>query len=119
MNADERADVAQQFGVALDQVERDHLVSHLLRKPPALAGGKRICRYLKLVHRLARHPHLPGDLRNRPSIADHRQHGLIPLLDHAQLPHLGSVKDQPKQLSSISRNTVRHTRNRNVKHQPR
>jgi predicted nucleotidyltransferase component of viral defense system len=30
MNADERADVAQQFGVAPEQVERDHLVSHLL-----------------------------------------------------------------------------------------
>ena len=48
------------------------------------------------VQRLARHPHLRGDLRYRQSIADHRQHGLIPLLGHAQLPHLGSVKDQPK-----------------------
>jgi class 3 adenylate cyclase len=60
------------------------------------------------VQRLPRHPHLLGDLRNRQPIADHRQHGLIPLLSHAQLPHPGSVKDQPKQLSSISRNTVRH-----------
>ena len=34
--------------------------------------------------------------RYRQPIADHRQHGLIPLLGHAQLPHLGSVKDQPK-----------------------
>ncbi|WP_233498814.1 hypothetical protein, partial [Blastococcus sp. TF02A-26] len=25
---------------------------------------------------------------------------------HAQLPHRGSVKDQPKQLSTINRNTV-------------
>jgi hypothetical protein len=46
--------------------------------------------------------------RSRQTIADHRQHSLIPLLGHAQLPHRGSVKDQPKQLSSISRNTVRH-----------
>ncbi|BBZ40622.1 nucleotidyl transferase AbiEii/AbiGii toxin family protein [Mycobacterium conspicuum] len=30
MNADERAKVAQQFGVAPEQVERDHLISHLL-----------------------------------------------------------------------------------------
>jgi len=30
-----------------------------------------------------------------------------PLLGHAQLPP-GSAKDQPKQLSSSSRNTVRH-----------
>jgi len=30
MNADERAEVAQQFGVAAEQVERDHLISHLL-----------------------------------------------------------------------------------------
>jgi hypothetical protein len=30
VNADERAEIAQQFGVALEQVERDHLVSHLL-----------------------------------------------------------------------------------------
>ena len=45
------------------------------------------------------------------TVADHRRHGLIPLLSHAQLPHPGSVKDQPKQLSGI-------TRNRNVRHQP-
>jgi predicted nucleotidyltransferase component of viral defense system len=30
MDADERAEIAQQFGVAPDQVERDHLISHLL-----------------------------------------------------------------------------------------
>lgn len=30
MNVDERDAVAQQFGVAMDQVERDHLISHLL-----------------------------------------------------------------------------------------
>jgi predicted nucleotidyltransferase component of viral defense system len=30
MNADERAAIAQQFGVAPERVERDHLVSHLL-----------------------------------------------------------------------------------------
>ena len=41
------------------------------------------------VQRLARHPHLLGELRHRQTIADHRQHGLIPLLSHAQLPHLG------------------------------
>jgi predicted nucleotidyltransferase component of viral defense system len=35
-------------------------------------------------------------LRHRHTVADHGQHGLIPLLGHAQLPHQGSVKDQPK-----------------------
>ncbi len=30
MEADERAQIAQQFGVAPEQVERDHLISHLL-----------------------------------------------------------------------------------------
>ena len=30
MNVDERAEIAQQFGVAPEQVERDHLISHLL-----------------------------------------------------------------------------------------
>jgi len=30
MNADEGAEIAQQFGVAPEQVERDHLISHLL-----------------------------------------------------------------------------------------
>src|ERR1700757_2329069 len=65
------------------------------------------------MQRLARHPDLLGGLRNRQTITNH---GLIPLLSHAQLPHLGSVKDQPKyfqpspeaEMSSISRgHTVR------------
>jgi predicted nucleotidyltransferase component of viral defense system len=30
VNADERAEIARQFGVAPEQVERDHLISHLL-----------------------------------------------------------------------------------------
>jgi predicted nucleotidyltransferase component of viral defense system len=30
MNADERVEIAQQFGVSPEQVERDHLISHLL-----------------------------------------------------------------------------------------
>lgn len=30
MDIDERDQVAQQFGVAPEQVERDHLISHLL-----------------------------------------------------------------------------------------
>lgn len=30
MNSDEKASVAEQFGVAAEQVERDHLISHLL-----------------------------------------------------------------------------------------
>lgn len=30
MNADERGEIAQRFGVAPEQVERDHLISHLL-----------------------------------------------------------------------------------------
>lgn len=30
MSVDERAEIAQRFGVAPEQVERDHLISHLL-----------------------------------------------------------------------------------------
>lgn len=30
MNSDEKVAVAEQFGVAAEQVERDHLISHLL-----------------------------------------------------------------------------------------
>ncbi|MCW2786932.1 MAG: putative acyltransferase [Marmoricola sp.] len=30
------------------------------------------------------------------AVADHSQHGLIPLLSHTQLPHIGSVTHQPK-----------------------
>ena len=48
--------------------------------------------------RLARHPDLLIDLRNRQAITNHSHHGLIPLLSRAQLPHPGSVKDQAKPL---------------------
>ena len=51
---------------------------------------------------------LRTELHNCCSDGAPRQNRLIFLLSHAQLPHLGSVKNQPKQLSSISRNTVRH-----------
>lgn len=30
MNSDEKTAVAEQFGVAAEQVERDHLISHVL-----------------------------------------------------------------------------------------
>lgn len=40
-------------------------------------------------------------------VADHRQHRLIPLLSHTHLPHLGSVKNQPKPVSSMSRKRVK------------
>ncbi|MDT5355954.1 MAG: hypothetical protein QOJ56_4486 [Mycobacterium sp.] len=62
---------------------------------------------------------LCNDLTDRQPVTDHRQHGLIPLLSHAQLPHSkecqGSaevtVKHQPKhcqasaetEMSSINR----------------
>ena len=39
------------------------------------------------VQRLTRHPNLLCSLRYRQTVADHGQHGLIPLLGHAQLPH--------------------------------
>ena len=63
------------------------------------------------VQRLTGHLPRRRDLGHRPTVADHRQHSLVPLLSHAHLPHQGSVKDQPKQLSSLSRNTVRHQPN--------
>lgn len=40
MNADERAETAQQFGVAPEQVERDHLISHLLAFLSQSVGGR-------------------------------------------------------------------------------
>ena len=57
------------------------------------------------MHRLPRHPGLLRSLRHTQPVGDHRQHGLIPLLSHAHLPHgierQGStgatVKHQPKQ----------------------
>ena len=54
--------------------------------------------------------HLPRrrDLGHRTAITDDRHDRLVPLLSHTHLPHQGSVKDQPEQLSSLSRNTVRH-----------
>lgn len=70
------------------------------------------------MQRLTRHPNLLCDLRYRQSIADHRQHGLIPQLGYGRLPHQGSVKDQLKPLSSISRNTVSHQPKTKVRHHP-
>jgi hypothetical protein len=46
-------------------------------------------------------PHLLDDLRYQQSVCDDRHRGRIPLFSHAQLPHGSSVKNQPKQLSSI------------------
>jgi hypothetical protein len=102
---------------------RLHLGGHLMRTARRQMGA--ILKPLKAlrliasqpsVQRLPRHPHFLGDLRNRQTITNH---GLIPLLSHAQLPHLkecqGSaetaVKDQPKhshaspgtEMSNISR----------------
>ncbi|MDP3209869.1 MAG: hypothetical protein Q8M65_12040, partial [Rhodoglobus sp.] len=50
---------------------------------------------------------LRRNLRHSPTIRNHSQHGLIPLLRHTELPqHKESVKHHPKALSSINRNTV-------------
>jgi hypothetical protein len=73
---------------------RKPVLVRLLERPAVKRGGG-----------LTRHPHLRCHLRYRQAITDH---GLIPLLGHAQLPHQGSVMDQPKPLSSINRNTVAH-----------
>ena len=60
------------------------------------------------MDRLARHPEPSRHLGDRVTLADHRQHRLIPLL--ATLISLmdRSVNNQPKQLSTISRNSVNH-----------
>lgn len=60
------------------------------------------------VQRLTRHPDLLRSLRHRQPVTNHGHNSLIPLLSHAQLPHLGSVTNQPKQLSRINRNTDAH-----------
>ena len=41
------------------------------------------------VHSLAVHPEPRRHARDRLAVTDHRQHGLIPLLGHAQLPLWG------------------------------
>ncbi len=60
------------------------------------------------VHRLPGDAPLLSHRRHRMALGDHRQHRETALLRHAQLPHPGSVKDQPKQLSTTDRNTVAH-----------
>src|SRR5216684_1816474 len=39
------------------------------------------------VHRPPRDAPVPGHLVHRPTIANYRQHRLVPLLSHAHLPH--------------------------------
>ncbi len=51
---------------------------------------------LPRADRLPRHPDLSGDVRHRRTRPDHREHRVISLLGHAQLPHPGSVKNQPE-----------------------
>src|SRR5437588_10447166 len=39
------------------------------------------------VHRPPRDAPIPGHFAYRPTVADYRQHRLVPLLSHAHLPH--------------------------------
>jgi hypothetical protein len=48
------------------------------------------------MQRLPGHAPLLGHRGHLMPLGDHRQHRQIALLGHAQLPHRGSVKDQPK-----------------------
>jgi hypothetical protein len=60
------------------------------------------------TQRLPDHARLLGDDRHVMTVDDQRQNCLTALFCHAQLSHRASVKDQPKQLSSVNRNTVAH-----------
>ena len=72
------------------------------------------------MQRLPGTPHCAATSLTVTAVTDHRQHRLIPLLGHAQLPH-------PEGVSRISRsrcqpsaeNTSAITRSQNVKHQPK
>ncbi len=58
------------------------------------------------MQRRPQHTPLLGNQTHRMALGDHRQHRQIAPLRHAQLPHRGSVKDQPKQLATINRSAV-------------
>ena len=60
----------------------------------------------QVMHGLARDPEPGRHIRDRLTAADHRQHGLIPLLSHTRLPHIGSVTNQPKWCNPITRRRV-------------
>ena len=61
------------------------------------------------VDGLARHLEPVGYLDDRDTIADDREHCLVPLLHDTQLPqHPGSVTDQAEPVSPISRSHVTH-----------
>ena len=52
---------------------------------------------------------LRSNLGHRPTLRDHRQHSLMTLLRHTELPqHEKGVKQHPEALSRINRNTVNH-----------
>lgn len=85
------------------QHRRLHLGRHLMRttlgpmrpiREPLQASG--LVTGQPRMQRLPRHPDLARHLRNRQPVTDDGQHRLIPLLGHADLPHKGSVKNQPK-----------------------
>ena len=62
------------------------------------------------MDRLARHVEAAGYLHDRDTIADHREHCLVPLLHDTQLhQHVGEcVADQAEPASPISRSSVTH-----------
>ena len=70
------------------------------------------------MQRLPRHPNLLRRLRHAQTIGNHRQHGLIPLLSHAQLPHEGRASRISRNHCQASAETVSGiNRNQNVNHQ--
>ncbi|WP_442930756.1 hypothetical protein [Mycolicibacterium sp. 050232] len=52
MNQDERDAVATQFGVSTEQVERDHLISHLLAFLSRSFGASRFYRHATTLNSL-------------------------------------------------------------------
>jgi len=109
------------------QHPRRELRRHLMRTPDRpVRPVRQTLQTLSLIpsqprmQRLPAHPPLPSHLSDRPTLADHRENRLIPLLGHAHLPHAKGV-------STISRSSCQGSaedvstisRCPNVRHQPK
>ena len=57
--------------------------------------------------------------RDRLAVADHRQHGLIPLLSHAQLPHQGVSRISRSRCQASAEDLSPINRSPNVTYQPK
>jgi predicted nucleotidyltransferase component of viral defense system len=114
MNADERAVVAQQFGVAPEQVERDHLISHLLaflsqdlREQIHFIGGTALARTHLFDGRLSEDIDLIA-IDNRKAVAEHLDAALPRVLarTHGRLTLYPPLSDSASTVPAILRSAT-------------